>query len=162
MLEIQSLNVRYGNRLILENVSLKVKAGEIMALIGPNGAGKTTLIRAVSGVLLPERGRILAGGEDIANMPPARRAANLAVVPQARHLPETFTVWETVLMGRTPYLGWLGRPLPKDLCTGRMGPPANRCMGAARAMDGSAFWRRAAACAAGAGLGPRNTHSAAR
>lgn len=115
MLEIQSLNVRYGSRLILEGVSLQVRAGEVVALIGPNGAGKTTLIRAASGIIKPEHGRVLASGTDIAALAPAQRAASLAVVPQAQHLPENFSVWETVVLGRTPYLGWLGRPLRKDL-----------------------------------------------
>jgi ABC-type cobalamin/Fe3+-siderophores transport system ATPase subunit len=115
MLEIQSLTVRLSDRLILDRINLHARSGEVVALIGPNGAGKTTLIRAVSGVLRPEAGRVLVGGEDIASMQPALRAARLAVVPQARNLPEAFTVWETVLMGRTPYLGWLGRPDKQDL-----------------------------------------------
>src|SRR3989304_2249538 len=114
MLQIQSLSVGYGPRLVLHDINLHIQPGEIVALIGPNGAGKTTLIRAVSGVIRPKTGGMRAGGEDLAGMSAAKRARKLAVVPQARNLPEPYTVWQTVLLGRTPYLGWLGQPSGRD------------------------------------------------
>ncbi len=114
MLEIISLSVGYGPRTVLHEIDLSIHSGEIMALIGPNGAGKTTLIRAVSGVLHPYTGSLRAGGEDLDGLTAARRARKLAVVPQARNLPEPYTVWQTVLLGRTPYLGWLGQPAGRD------------------------------------------------
>ncbi len=114
MLRIQSLSVGYGARLVLHDINLHIKAGEIMALIGPNGAGKTTLIRAVSGVIRPKSGILQAGGEDLAGMTASQRARRLAVVPQARNLPDPYTVWQTVLLGRTPHLGWLGQPTERD------------------------------------------------
>jgi iron complex transport system ATP-binding protein len=114
MLDIKSLSFSYGSRLALENVNLSVKPGEIMALIGPNGAGKTTLMRAASGALRPQKGQISVNGENIASLSPSKRAAYMAVVPQARNLPEAFTVLETVSLGRTPYLGWLGTLNQKD------------------------------------------------
>jgi iron complex transport system ATP-binding protein len=114
VIEIEQLRIQYGLTPILEGVSLSVRQGEVMALIGPNGAGKTTLIRGVSGVLKPASGQIRILGKDLARLTPAQRASHLAVVPQARNLPEGFTVGQTVLMGRTPYLGWLGQPGDKD------------------------------------------------
>jgi iron complex transport system ATP-binding protein len=114
MLQIHSLSVGYGPRLVLHDISLHIQPGEIVALIGPNGAGKTTLIRAVSGVIRPQSGGLHAGGENLAGMTSAQRARKLAVVPQARNLPEPYTVWQTVLLGRTPYLGWLGQPSERD------------------------------------------------
>jgi iron complex transport system ATP-binding protein len=114
MLEIQSLSVGYGARLVLHAINLHIQPGEILALIGPNGAGKTTLIRAVSGVIRPRWGILRAGGEDLAGMNAAQRARKMSVVPQARNLPEMYTVWQTVLIGRTPYLGWLGQPSERD------------------------------------------------
>jgi iron complex transport system ATP-binding protein len=114
MLQIQSLSVAYGARLVLHDISLNIPSGEIVALIGPNGAGKTTLIRAVSGVIRPQSGGLRAGGEDLAGMTSTQRARKLSVVPQARNLPEPYTVWQTVLLGRTPYLGWLGQPAESD------------------------------------------------
>ncbi len=114
MLEVQSLSVNYGSRQVLHEVSLNVARGEILALIGPNGAGKTTLLKTVSGVLRPHKGSICLDGRDLARLSTSQRARMMSVVPQARRLPETFTVWETVLLGRTPYLGWLGRPTEQD------------------------------------------------
>ena len=114
MLEIQSLQVNYGTRTVLQDINLRVSKGEVLALIGPNGAGKTSLIRAASGLLPPVTGRVSALGLDINSMPPHLRATRLAVVPQARQLPANFTVYETVLLGRTPYLGWTGKAAQAD------------------------------------------------
>jgi iron complex transport system ATP-binding protein len=114
MLEIQSLCALYGKRLVLDHVSISVKAGEILVVIGPNGAGKSTLIRTVSGVMPIQGGSIRIAGEDLSRLSAAQRARCLAVVPQARNLPAAFTVYQTVLLGRTPYLGWLGQTEKRD------------------------------------------------
>jgi len=119
MLSIQNLSVSYGPRRVLSDVSLEVNPGEVLALIGPNGAGKSTLVRAISGVIPVEKGKITNNGKehlpmDINTLPPIKRARALAVVPQAASMPPAFTVWETVLMGRTPYLNFLGQVSTKD------------------------------------------------
>jgi iron complex transport system ATP-binding protein len=114
MLELHSLYASYNGKNVLEDITLQVQPGEVLALIGPNGAGKTTLIRTASGVLRPKAGKVFASGEDIFQLPPHLRASRLAVVPQARLLPPSFTVYETVLLGRTPYLGWIGKPNQQD------------------------------------------------
>ena len=109
MLKIEGLSVSYGKRRVLQAVSLDVQPGQVLALIGPNGAGKSTLVRAVSGVIPVQAGKVGANGDDLLSLPPMRRALYLAVVPQVVSLPPAFTVWETVLMGRTPYLNFLGQ-----------------------------------------------------
>ncbi|MGA2489279.1 MAG: ABC transporter ATP-binding protein [Anaerolineales bacterium] len=114
MLIIEDLSVSYGSRRVLHKVSLNVSAGEVLAMIGPNGAGKTTLVRAVSGVIPVQDGKVRADGNDLLTMTPMRRARYLAVVPQSVSLPPAFTVWETVLLGRTPYLNFLGQVSTKD------------------------------------------------
>jgi len=114
MLKVEKLSVSYGQRRVLHNVSLQVNSGEVTALIGPNGAGKSTLVRAVSGVIPLDGGTIRTNGDNLAVMPPMQRARYLAVVPQAVSLPPAFTVWETVLMGRTPYLNFLGQTSASD------------------------------------------------
>jgi len=114
MLKIQNLSVNYGSHRILYDVSLAVKSGEVLALIGPNGAGKSTLIRAVSGVIPIASGQVRTNGDDFASLPALQRARYVATVPQAVALPPAYTVWETVLFGRTPYLGFLGQPSQKD------------------------------------------------
>jgi iron complex transport system ATP-binding protein len=113
MLKIHNLSVSYGSRQILHNLSLEVQSGEVLALIGPNGAGKSTLIRAASGVI-PYTGQVRTNGDDFASLDFMQRARYIATVPQAVSLPPAYTVWETVLFGRTPYLGFLGQPSKKD------------------------------------------------
>jgi iron complex transport system ATP-binding protein len=120
MLKIEGLSVSYGTRRVLNNVSLEVNSGEVVALIGPNGAGKSTLVRAVSGVIPADSGAIRCDGCDLSSLPPMQRARSLAVVPQAASLPPAFTVWETVLMGRTPYLNFLGQVSSKDDAIARL------------------------------------------
>jgi len=119
MLKIEHLTVSYNTRRVLNDVSLNVQSGEIMALIGPNGAGKSTLIRAASGVIPIVSGRVRTNGDDFHALKPIQRAKYLAVVPQAVSLPPAFTVWETVLMGRTPYLGFIGQTSSADEETAR-------------------------------------------
>ncbi len=114
ILQVESLRVAYGARLVLKDISFQVQAGEILGVIGPNGAGKTTLIRALSGVLALAAGRVRVSGEDLAALKPNERARRVAVVPQARNLPPAFTGWELVLLGRTPHLNWLGQVTPRD------------------------------------------------
>jgi iron complex transport system ATP-binding protein len=114
MLSIDDLTIRYEARTVLRGVSLDVHAGEVLALIGPNGVGKSTLLHACSGTLKPIGGRVLIDGRDAQRLRVEERAKLIAVVPQAVRLPEVFNVGETVLMGRTPYLGWLGRESAAD------------------------------------------------
>ena len=114
MLKIEDLTVSYGSRRVLHGISLEVQAGEVLALIGPNGAGKSTLVRAASGVIPVQAGRVCADGVDLLALAAMQRACRLAVVPQAVALPPAFTAWETVLLGRTPHLNFLGQISEKD------------------------------------------------
>ncbi len=114
MLEIKNLSVSYGPQCILSNVNLAIARGQILALIGPNGTGKSTLIRSLAGIVPPDSGSIFVDGRDIGKLGPMERARLMAFVPQALQLPPAFTAWETVLLGRTPHLNWLGQVSAKD------------------------------------------------
>jgi iron complex transport system ATP-binding protein len=115
MLEVKNLSVAYGARQVLHDVSFDLPAGCILAVIGPNGAGKTTLIRALSGIVQPQSGSsIRVDGRDLNLLSAPERARHMAVVPQARQLPPAFSAWETVLLGRTPHLNWLGQTSRQD------------------------------------------------
>ena len=114
MLKIEGLSVFYGLRQVLLGVSLEVRSGQVLALIGPNGAGKSTLVRAISGIIPVQAGKVAADGINLLSLPAMQRASYLAVVPQAVSMPPAFTVWETVLLGRTPYLNFLGQISEKD------------------------------------------------
>jgi ABC-type cobalamin/Fe3+-siderophores transport system ATPase subunit len=109
MIRVENLCVAYGARAVLEDINFELEEGQVLAVIGPNGAGKSTLIKAMSGVLPVRSGRITYQGQPIDRLPPEARARLMAVVPQAIHIPPAFSVEETVLLGRTPYLNWLGQ-----------------------------------------------------
>ena len=113
-LEVSGLSAAYGPLTVLRGINLRLQPGSILALIGPNGAGKSSLIRALSGVLPLQSGTVRVNGRDLTRMTSAQRARQMAVVPQARSLPPTFTAWETVLLGRTPHLNWLGQVSEQD------------------------------------------------
>jgi len=74
VLGLERVSVHFGGIAALSDVDLAVAAGEVCGLIGPNGAGKTTLFDVVSGVRIPETGRVMLDGSDITRWPAARRA----------------------------------------------------------------------------------------
>jgi ABC-2 type transport system ATP-binding protein len=98
--ELVGVTRRYGDTVALDDVSLSVGPGEIVALLGPNGAGKTTAIRILVGLRSPDRGRALLFGRD-----PRRREARvrLGCTPQETGLPPTLTVRETLELARTHF-----------------------------------------------------------
>jgi lipopolysaccharide export system ATP-binding protein len=73
-LEVQGLVKHYGRRRVVDGVSFTVRPGEIVGLLGPNGAGKTTSFRMVCGMIRPDAGRVLLGGQDVTRWPMYRRA----------------------------------------------------------------------------------------
>ena len=113
-LGVDGLYAGYGDTEVLQDIHFQLPAGTILALIGPNGAGKSSLIRAISGVLPLRSGQVCVNGQDLAELTILERARQLAVVPQARNLPPAFSAWETVVLGRTPHLNWLGQISPED------------------------------------------------
>ena len=100
LLEVDSLEVAYGEVQVIWAISFTVARGEIVTLIGPNGAGKTTTLRAVSGLLTPRAGRIRFRGTDLAGRP-AHEIVRRGViqVPEGRKLWPRMTVEENLLLG---------------------------------------------------------------
>lgn len=103
---IDRLGVAVDRSVLLADVGLVVDAGEWVGLIGPNGAGKTTLLNAITGVV-DAVGTVNVGGDDIASLPPVRRARRVAIVPQRPVVPPGMEAFTYVLLGRTPHLGAL-------------------------------------------------------
>jgi branched-chain amino acid transport system ATP-binding protein len=100
MLEVENLHVAYGELPALQDVSLVVRPGEMVALVGPNGAGKTTLLKTISGLLAPRAGAIRWQGQTISAAPPQRIVEQgIALVPEGRRLFATMTVRENLELG---------------------------------------------------------------
>jgi branched-chain amino acid transport system ATP-binding protein len=100
VLELDSITGGYGETEILHDVSLEVRAGEIVTIIGPNGAGKSTALKAVFGLLRLSRGQIRLGGADITNTAPDRVVRQgVCYVPQTENIFSTLTVQENLEMG---------------------------------------------------------------
>jgi branched-chain amino acid transport system ATP-binding protein len=97
VLELRSITAGYGTTTILRDVDLVVGVGEVVALLGPNGAGKTTLLRAASGLLRPQSGSVLVGGDDMTRRPPhARARKGLCLIPEGRGVWGELTVAENL------------------------------------------------------------------
>jgi branched-chain amino acid transport system ATP-binding protein len=100
MLELSDITVRYGPFLAVDNVSLRVDAGEIVGLVGPNGAGKSSLVKTVGGVVRPVAGRVGFEGRDLGSVPTHQRIGlGISVVPEGRGLFANMSVEENLQMG---------------------------------------------------------------
>jgi len=115
MIELNSISFRYREEWVLEDVSFRVEKGEFVGVIGPNGSGKTTLLKMLYRLLSPQKGEILFELVPIRKMDRADIAKRIGVVAQETQLLFPFSVLETVLMGRSPYLGHLMFESEKDL-----------------------------------------------
>ena len=99
LLEISGITVRFGGVTALETVSFTVSEGEFLCLIGPNGAGKTTLMRAVTGIIKPDAGRVKLAGNDISHRPTHLRARmGLALTHQIVRPFRSMTVLDNVAL----------------------------------------------------------------
>jgi len=100
MLALAAVTAGYGAFTALWDVSLRVEAGEAVAVVGPNGAGKTTLLRAISGLIAPRAGSVVFEGAELAGHPPYDIVAHgIAHVPEGRRLFPQLTVAENLKMG---------------------------------------------------------------
>jgi branched-chain amino acid transport system ATP-binding protein len=105
LLEVSSLQVRYGGITALHEVSFRVNTGEIVTLIGANGAGKSTTLRALSGLVRPAAGTVTYEGRDITRLAPHEIVRlGLCHVPEGRMVFANLTVQENLRMG-----AWLQR-----------------------------------------------------
>ena len=111
LLEMRAIDAFYGDFQALFGVSLKVNAGEVVAVIGANGAGKSTLLKSIAGMMPPRRGDILFDGVTIGGAPAFDVVARgIALVPEGRRLFPSLTVEENLLIG-----GQSARPGPWSL-----------------------------------------------
>jgi phosphonate transport system ATP-binding protein len=109
ILELRDAGRNWGDRSALRELSLRIPAGERVALVGPSGSGKTTLLRMLAGSLAASRGQVLAGGFDLCDMGQGdlqRHRAHCGIVPQGQALVRPLSVHRNVLAGLLPDWPW--------------------------------------------------------
>ncbi len=102
LLSAKNISVRLGGRRVVDDVSLDLRQGELVALVGPNGAGKTTLVRALAG-LIPSYGDVLLDGGPLHDHSPRQRARRIAYLPQGHVFHWPMPVADIVALGRYPH-----------------------------------------------------------
>ncbi|MFJ5317364.1 Fe(3+) dicitrate ABC transporter ATP-binding protein FecE [Pectobacterium versatile] len=113
-LTTQNLTAGYGDKRILDGLSLSLPAGKITALLGPNGCGKSTLLKCFAKLLTPESGTIQLNGKPLSAFSARQLSRHLALLPQQYLTPEGITVRDMVAYGRSPWLSLWGRLSPDD------------------------------------------------
>src|SRR5690625_6552346 len=103
MIQIERVSKFYGDKQVLEDVSLSIEKGTITSFIGPNGAGKSTLISMISRLIAQDDGDILIEGKDVRRQDSNKLAQKISILNQSNHIHLKLTVRELVSFGRFPY-----------------------------------------------------------
>ncbi|WP_088105734.1 ABC transporter ATP-binding protein [Halalkalibacter urbisdiaboli] len=103
MVEVLKLTKKYGEKKVVEDVSMKIAKGKITSLIGPNGAGKSTVLSMVSRLIDKDSGDILIDGLDITEAKSNALAKKISILKQSNHINIRLTIKELVSFGRFPY-----------------------------------------------------------
>jgi iron complex transport system ATP-binding protein len=105
MLELKNVSYFYGKRMALTNINLIFPSSGIISLVGPNGSGKSTLLKCLNRILKPQ-GDLLLNGKSIHEFTISELSRTFGYVPQEFSTIFPITVFDMVLLGRKPYLGW--------------------------------------------------------
>lgn len=103
MLKVEHVSGGYNGVDVLKDVSFEVRKGEILGMLGPNGSGKSTLLKMISGILPIRSGEVILDGKPITSYAKKDLARNMAVLPQLHEHAFSYSVRETVSLGRYPY-----------------------------------------------------------
>ncbi|MBB3112327.1 iron complex transport system ATP-binding protein [Paenibacillus phyllosphaerae] len=103
MVVVKGVSKRYGDKNVIDNVSVEIKRGAITSFIGPNGAGKSTLLSIISRLLTKDSGEVLIDGQEVSNANSTELAKKISILKQSNHINVRLTVRELVSFGRFPY-----------------------------------------------------------
>jgi len=106
MIELTDIRFSYNNTAVIKGISHHFSRGSFTAVLGPNGSGKTTLLKLLNNILKPREGKILLSGKDISSLSPRQMARHVGYVQQFQNNIFPATVFDTVLLGRNPYIRW--------------------------------------------------------
>jgi ABC-type cobalamin/Fe3+-siderophores transport systems, ATPase components len=115
VLNVNNIDCYYDSTKIIENASFVIKTGDFVGILGPNGSGKSTLLKSISHTLKPQKGTVLLDNKDIYELTSVDVAKKMAVVSQGTTIAFSFTVLDTVLMGRSPHLSRFAMESEKDV-----------------------------------------------
>lgn len=113
-LVLENINVQLGGKNIIQDISLAVAKGEFVGIIGPNGSGKSTLLRTIYRIIQPNSGTILLDGQNLKQIKLSESAKKMGVVGQFNTINFDFTVFDMVMMGRTPHKSLLSSDTQDD------------------------------------------------
>ena len=102
-LSASDLRLGYGDRVVVDDLSLTVRPGLVTAIVGPNACGKSTLLRGLARILAPREGLVILDGHDIHRLPTREVARRLGMLPQAPIAPDGILVADLVARGRSPH-----------------------------------------------------------
>jgi ABC-type cobalamin/Fe3+-siderophores transport system ATPase subunit len=114
MIKLENITSGYNRTEIIKDINIAFEEGSITSIIGKNGCGKTTLLRTASNLLKPFRGKIKIAGKDITGFSSKELAKKISFLPQLRSVPN-ITVYNLVMHGRYPYLGFSRTPQKQDI-----------------------------------------------
>lgn len=103
MIEVKNITKKYGNKSVVDNVSLKISKGKITSFIGPNGAGKSTLVSIISRLLKRDGGDVIIEGKELSQWKSDELAKKISILKQSNHISIRLTIRELISFGRFPY-----------------------------------------------------------
>ncbi|KNF07123.1 ABC transporter ATP-binding protein [Gottschalkia purinilytica] len=103
MIEVSNIVKKYGNKDVVDNISLKILDGKITSFIGPNGAGKSTLLSIISRLIKKDQGEVLIDGKEIEKWNNNDLSKKISILKQSNHINIRLTIRELVSFGRFPY-----------------------------------------------------------
>ena len=110
----EKLEIGYDGRIVVREMDITVKKGEITTIIGPNGSGKSTLLKALTRLLRCSMGCVYLNQEDLYNIDSKKLAKCIGVLPQRHCAPPDFKVRDLVGYGRVPYQKWYEQNTEED------------------------------------------------
>ena len=111
---VENLEFSYQSVPVLSGMCMDVPKGSLVSILGPNGSGKSTFLKCVDRILKPQKGVILIDSEDVLSFGRMNLAKKISYVPQSSVRVFPHSVFDVILMGRRPHLGWMGSDYDED------------------------------------------------